>query len=327
MNVILPNCDDEAAAWVARMSTDDWSDSDEAALEGWLAADPSRSGALLKVQALWAIFEEGAVPSNGEGAPANVSEQDIDSSVRSALFSRRWLLGGSAFAIAASLAGAFELLQDPHYTTAIGEIRRVPLTDGSVASINTNSAIKIELKPAQREVELSRGEAWFQVAKDPSRPFIVEAGRVRAQAIGTAFSVRRRTDGADVVVTEGVVEAWADGAEGNRIRLNAGQSAFVSDDAAIHPIAASASALDRSLAWRGGKIDLVAIPLAEAAEEFNRYNARQIEIVDPALRGEQLDGVFGTNDPETFAIAVRDGLSVPVDMSDPKLIRIGQAPH
>ncbi|KQM17196.1 hypothetical protein ASE73_09455 [Sphingomonas sp. Leaf24] len=334
MNSPMPDRDDDAADWVVRMAEPTWSDSDEAALQAWLAADPRHSGALLQAQALWSMFDEpAAAAGQGDtGAGELLSDAgrghgvgDQGEGLTPWRVTRRWLLGGTGAAIAASVAGAFLFLRDARYATAVGEIRRVPLGDGSIASINTDSSVAVELASNARRVELTRGEAWFQVAKDAKRPFIVAAGRVRAQAVGTAFSVRRRDDGADILVTEGVVEAWADGAEGNRIRLMAGESAFVADNALIKPAGAGAPAVDRALAWRAGKIDLVSTPLSDAAAEFNRYNSRQIEIVDPALRSEQLDGQFGTNDPETFAAAVRDGLSVPVDLSDPARIRIGRA--
>lgn len=319
----MPDRDDDAAGWVVRMDEPGWSAVDDAALEAWLAADPKRSGALLKAQALWVAFDHRVADSMPSRADA---EETLDDAKSGSLPSRRWLLGSGA-AVAACVAGGFLLFAGTRYETAIGEIRRIPLADGTLASINTDSAVAVELAETSRRVTLTKGEVWFQVAKDRNRPFTVAAGRIRAQAIGTAFSVRRRENGADIMVTEGVVLAWADGAEGNRIRLNAGESAFIADNAAVQLSPAGAPAVDRALAWRAGKIDLVSMPLGVAAAEFNRYNHRQIEIADPALRLEQLDGVFGTNDPETFAAAVRDGLSVPIDLDDPARIRIGRLPR
>src|SRR3546814_2061558 len=102
------------------------------------------------------------------------------------------------------------LLGGTSYATSVGEIRRVPLADGSIAAINTASAIDVKLDDAARHVRVVEGEAWFQVARDKQRPFVVAAGRARVRAVGTAFSVRRRAGGADVLVTEGEVEVWAD---------------------------------------------------------------------------------------------------------------------
>ncbi|WP_163220431.1 FecR domain-containing protein, partial [Citrobacter freundii] len=74
------------------------------------------------------------------------------------------------------------------------------------------SLASVDLEAAQRLVRIRQGELWFQVAKDSKRPFLVEAGKIRVQAVGTAFAVRRRQAGADIFVTEGVVEAWTSGA-------------------------------------------------------------------------------------------------------------------
>lgn len=315
--------DEDAAGWVLRMESADWLDADEVSLQRWLASDARHAGALLQAQAFWSALDiaREADPDctcNGEAGREAAS---------SARLNRRWLLGGGVAAIAASISALWFVSSDPHYATAVGEIRRVPLADGSVATINTNSALDVTMAETQRDVRLNRGEAWFQVARNPARPFVVAAGRVRAQAVGTAFSVRRLEGGAEILVTEGIVDVWADGAEGHRVKLGAGESAFVADDAAIQFRRASALAIDRQLAWRSGKIDLASTSLRDAAMEFNRYNARKIEILDPALEGEQLDGVFNVGDPSNFAIAVRDGLQVPVDLSDPAVIRIGQSLH
>jgi transmembrane sensor len=182
----------------------------------------------------------------------------------------------------------------------------------------------VDLQKSVRLVRIERGEAWFQVAKDADRPFLVEAGRVRVQAVGTAFSVRRVEDGVEVLVTEGVVEAWAQGAEGQTIRIAAGARAFVGENAAVKRGPPEVSGVDRALAWRNGKIDLVGQPLSEAVAEFNRYNRRQLIIADPRLANEQFDGVFRTDDPAGFANMIHTSLDVPIDMSSPEQILIGR---
>jgi transmembrane sensor len=242
---------------------------------------------------------------------------------RTVLSRRRLIFGGGA-AIAASLAGGLFILTRPErFVTTVGEIRRIPLADGSTAAINTRSAIAVAMADDRRTIRLDQGEAWFQVVRDRGRPFVVEAGRVRVQAVGTAFAVRRRDSGADVLVTEGVVEAWADGAEGVKIRLAAGQRAFVADNAAIRQVPSAPSEVDRTLAWRSGRIDLAGETLGHAAEEFNRYNGRRIVIGDPRLADERFYGVFRTDDPEGFARAVHTSLEVPVSVGTDE-IRIGR---
>lgn len=301
--------EDEAAAWVARLDRDHWSEADEAALQAWLAGDRRRQGALLQAQAAWIMLDpkKTAAPAHEPG------------------MTRRRLLVGGGMALVASFAGGFVLLNPrQRYTTDIGEIRRVPLSDGSVAAINTDSQVAVVIEEKVRAIHLEKGEAWFRVAHDATRPFVVEAGRVRVRAIGTAFSVRRRDRGTDVIVSEGVVETWTEGMEHRRIRLAAGARAHVADNAAIETPPPSPEDVKRALAWRDGYIDLVETPLEEAVAEFNRHNRRRIVIADPAIAHEPLDGIFRTNDPEGFAITVQHTLRVTVDLTPGEDIHIGR---
>jgi len=142
------------------------------------------------------------------------------------------------------------------------------------------------------------------------------------QAVGTAFSVRRREGGADIIVTEGVVEAWAKGADGQKIRVSAGGMAFIADNAAVRA-APEGAAVERALAWRTGKIDLAGTRVDAAIAEFNRYNGRKIVLRDAALAAERVDGVFRTDDPVGFAQVIGGSFDVPVDLSGPEEIRIG----
>jgi transmembrane sensor len=159
---------------------------------------------------------------------------------------------------------------------------------------------------------LLRGEAWFEVAKDTSRPFVVSAGRARVRAVGTAFSVRRHDMGTEVLVTEGTVETWMVGAADAKIRLTAGKKAFVSDGAPAQVATAASGEIDRSLAWRQGQIALGGETLAYAVEEFNRYNERKVVIADSRLAAEKLVGQFRANQPEAFARAVAGTLGATV---------------
>jgi transmembrane sensor len=302
----------EAAHWVAQMDRGGWTDADEDALELWMRSDPRREGALLQAQAAWISAETALAPAPAEAAP------------EPRWWSRRSLLAGGGAAIAASAAGLFVLLDGPtRYDTTVGEIRRLPLRDGSAVAINTASTLDVAITDTARRVTVERGEAWFQVAKDRARPFVVEAGNVRVQAVGTAFSVRRRAEGIDIIVTEGVVEAWVAGAEQARKRIAAGSGGFVRDGSPLVDVTGG-SAIDRPLAWRNGKIDLVGTTLGDAVAEFNRYNTRRLTIADADLGKLQVDGMFRTDDPEGFAMAVHGLLDVAVDLSDPGEIRLGK---
>lgn len=310
--------DEIAARWVARMDSDGWSAADDAELGKWCALDTRHSGALLQAQALWAALGSDAADDD----VLAFKEADGPEQART-IWSRRWMLGGSG-ALAASVAAAVLFRgSGDSYATAVGEIRRVPLADGSTIAINTDSRVAVALADTRRAITLEKGEVWFQVAKDAKRPFVVEAGNVLVRAVGTAFSVRRREGGADVIVTEGVVEAWAKGADGQKIRIAAGGMAFVADNAAVREVAAGSAGAERALAWRTGKIDLAGTRVDAAIAEFNRYNMRKISLRDAALGAERVDGVFRTDDPTGFAQVIAGSFDVSVDISDPVEIRIG----
>lgn len=300
----------EAAQWVARMGASDWSPQDETDLQAWLAVDPRRQGLLLQTHAAWLTPDAISAPEHSP-APAPI------------IWKRRNVLGGLVAASGvAVLASRFMMARGKAYVTQLGEIRRVPLGDGSVMTINSDTELKVHLARNMRQVELAQGEAWFEVAKDAERPFVVASGNARARAVGTAFSVRKRESGVEVLVTEGIVETWSDVDSGQRVRVVAGERALISERAVVHYQASETASVDRALAWRNGMIDLNGLSLRDAAEEFNRYNQSQIVIADPDLAGEQFVGLFRISDPEGFAEALRTSLGVSVNTSEPHVIRI-----
>jgi transmembrane sensor len=294
--------DEAAIGWVARLDRDR-SDAAQAELELWLAGDSRRRGAYVRAEAAWGVLDRARILGASDGAASDPTASDPRRT-------RRWLVTGGV-GLAASLVGvvgglvAMRTLGGQRIETAVGEIRRVPLGDGSLALVNTASLVSVDLRPKLREIRLSRGEAWFEVAHDKARPFVVTAGDVRVRAVGTAFSVRRRGTGAEVQVTEGVVEVWTIDSPAHRSRVVAGASAFVADAAGAQPIKVVGveAEIDRRLAWRTGQIVLDGDTLGAAAEEFNRYNAKQLVVDDPVLAEEKLFGRFRTNEPETFARA------------------------
>ncbi len=169
-------------------------------------------------------------------------------------------------------------------TTAKGDIRRAPLADGSAVTLNTDTTIRASFDGRMRRVDLLRGEALFDVAKDPARPFVVVAGDVRVRAVGTSFTVRTHADGeVGVIVREGVVEVWR-GRRASPCGLAAEHAVQVASDGRADARHRSASAaVDRAMAWRQGQIDLDGLTLGQAATEFARYSDRRVVIDDPAV--------------------------------------------
>ncbi|TCM19377.1 FecR family protein [Novosphingobium sp. PhB165] len=270
-------------------------------LDAWLAEDRRHRGALLRAQAAMSMLDRCRVLA---GAEEDETANDDTPPARAAFpFARRRLLALGGSGIAAALIGALSFNLWPRATTLgtdTGEIRRVPLADGSLAVINSASELRVSFTANRRDVQLTRGEAWFQVAKMPDRPFTVTAGPVNVQAVGTAFSVRRRNGATVVVVTEGTVKVWS-GRETDSAFVTAGQSAVISD-AGVKVAALESETVDRQLAWRDGRIVFEDVPLAQAAAEFNGYHAMQV-VVDPVFADKSVVGSFQTDDIEGFASA------------------------
>ncbi|OYW80412.1 MAG: hypothetical protein B7Z26_06490, partial [Asticcacaulis sp. 32-58-5] len=261
----MSTIDDIAAQWVARQASGQWDAKAQAQLDDWLIADTRHQGAHFRAQAAWLMMDRASVM--GVGAPMPDTPAFTDDSpfvvpvARHSPPTRRRILtalGGSAAAasLMAGLGLAYALKDRVNLTTEVGELRKIPLKDRSIASVNTDSHLEIALKPEQRDIKLVRGEVWFDVAKDTSRPFVVAAGNVRVRAVGTAFSVRKFDHGADVLVTEGVVEVWNRDTDAAPVRLTAGTRTFVPDTEAPKVVEFRPEAVDRALAWREGQIAL-----------------------------------------------------------------------
>lgn len=298
-----------AADWVVREDRRGLTSAEQAELDAWLAEDPRRQGAYVRAQAAWSMLDRGRAMAAEVPPP------------------RRWPIATRREMMAASLIGVAGLgglltvreLGQERYGTARGEIRRVPLGDGSSAAINTASRIEVAMTEDRRTVNLAKGEAWFDVAADRARPFVVEAREVRVKADTGAFSVRRLAEGAEVIVAKGTLECWTTADPGRVLRLPAGTKMLISNTAVSTPQVLPPATVGRLLAWREGMVGLDGETLAEAAAEFNRYNDRQIVIEDADLGREPLVGYFRANDPESFVRAAANTLGAEVSIGEREL--------
>ncbi len=300
-----------AAEWALRHPL---SGVEEAAMEAWLAEDPGHAGALLRAMAGLSLVDQAIAPREDLAVPAPQSSR-----------TRRRLLAGAGVALAASITGLFgwQYWRAQHVETARGEIRRLPLADGSVAMINTESALSVAIERDIRRVSLDHGQAWFQVAKDRARPFVVDAGIALVRAVGTAFSVERRARGVEIAVTEGTVAVWAADASGAMTIIEAGQFARFHAGAAAPVVGTAPAAISRALAWRSGEIALENETVSNAVGQFNRYNRQQLVIEDPQLARERLIGLFQIDRPGDFAATLVTSFDAQVTTT-PQEIRIAR---
>jgi transmembrane sensor len=216
--------DKAAAAWLARMDREDWSAQSQVGLAAWLAADTAHRVAFLRLRAAW--DESGRLAALGAGdraagpPPRGHWQPVFGPALRGAASTRnpspahsrkpvRMLAGIAAVLVVSLLLGvAWQHRHQPvetTYRTAIGDLRDVRLEDGSLITLSSASVIRVRFARRERHIELDQGEAFFDVAKDRNRPFVIVAGERRVRAIGTRFAVRRGDAGAGlrVVVTPG----------------------------------------------------------------------------------------------------------------------------
>lgn len=168
------------------------------------------------------------------------------------------------------------------------------LADGSMALLNTGSAIAVDYSSRERRVHLLRGEAVFEVAKNPERPFIVEADRVEARALGTAFGVRESEGAVTVTVLESRVAVSYPPLQAASVELSPDEAVSYAAGRAGPVEAVNA---DNETAWRRGKLVFVDRPLGSVISELNRYHAGRIQITDETISGHLVSGVFDISDP------------------------------
>lgn len=306
--------DAAAAEWVIRIDRR-LTTSEQAALEEWLSADPRCTGALARAQAGWVYMDRSQVYR----ASGELRESQNARRRRMAI---PWASAAAVLVAVATALWAWQGYSRSHLATARGEIRQLNLEDGSRVTLDTLSRVSVHYESATRLVSLEAGEALFDVAKDPRRPFIVQAGNVRVRAVGTAFVVDRRSDSSvNVIVTHGTVDVWRETSSPEpAVRVGARKRLLSTPVQAAQPEELTAVQLAGAVAWENGVIDLNGRTIGEAAAEFNRYNARTIVIRDRALASQTVVGHFQTNDPVAFVTAAAAMLEAHVRTDGDRLI-------
>jgi len=303
--------DQAASNWTARLDRGPLTPEAEEAFQAWLGGDPRSKGALLRAQALSMMSE--SAQALGPGFDPIAFEEPKPS--RLAGMSRRQALTWTGGAVAtASLAavGVGMPAAGAVISTKRGEIRLAPLKDGSTVLLNTQSSVRVKYSKGERLVTLLKGEAYFSVARDEKRPFIVKVNGCRLRTAQAGFRVRRfDEDPVDVLVNQGQVDVAVlnQTASANTLALKANTRLVLFDSAngrsaAEYPRPIAPEAVTRELAWREGKLAFEGESLKQAADTFARYSETRIQIPDPGLAREPVAGLFAANDPVGFSRAI-----------------------
>ncbi|MFQ5346779.1 MAG: FecR domain-containing protein [Rhodothalassiaceae bacterium] len=298
----------EAAQWATRRAL---ADIDEAGFAAWIASDPRHAAAYREARQAWsdlAAMGDLAEYRNLLGAP-NWRERMIarmrrwQQGWRASGAPRRGVLAATAAALLLALVSALWLerpaVPDSGATlaTAIAEIRDLPLSDGSVVTLGGRSRVTLAFSSKERRIRLEEGEAFFDVAKDPGRPFIVEVGDTEVRAVGTQFDVHKGPATVRVAVLEGVVEVAATAMRRapvvSRHLLSAGEAIVAAEGAALDRVTALPVA--RAGEWRRGRLIYNGASLEEVVADVNRYSTRRIRIADSHLATLRVTTSFRTD--------------------------------
>jgi len=208
------------------------------------------------------------------------------------------------------------------YATNAGEIRSITLEDGSVAELNTRSRLRARFTANERRVQLIAGEAIFNVAKNPHRPFRVSAGSTEIVAVGTQFNVDAHDSRTVVTVLEGRVRVTSkpdipprdaglfDPPVDHQIELARGEQAIIAKHRP--PVRVAVVDTVRATAWTERRLFFEGATLADVATEFARYNDRIIRINGDVLAAKRISGVFNATDQPTFIDFLRTHTDVHV---------------
>ncbi|EUC00149.1 anti-FecI sigma factor, FecR [Rhizobium sp. CF080] len=280
---------EEAAGWVARLGSRDATDADRRRFEFWKMQDPAHAAAFEEMSALWGDLA---------AVPKTVAPR------------RRRVVGGGIAAlllmgclgIIASDTGLIAWYRSDFYTP-VGVIKRIDLDDGSVVTLNTDSAIQVRYGQTERRIVLLRGEAFFDVAPNPARPFVVSGDETQAIALGTHYAVRVG-DRDEVMVEEGHV-AVTSGSQ--RAVLDAGGTAQLDADGQLMTGTGDVANLT---SWRSGKLVFSGRPLGEVLDQIGRYQHGRIMVLDDQAAQLRVSGVFAANDADQTFAALQESLPI-----------------
>ena len=312
--MLTPEQHNAALGWLSLLH-DQPSAADQVRFSRWILADPAHAEAYARAQVMWEISEEPAARLAAEDASALgalLAAMEMPAPVpRSRRSLPRW---GAGLAMAASLLlmVGIGLGWQPQrwiddrgadYVSAPGQLRSVMLADGSLVTLDADSAIAVHFVRGERRVQLRRGAAFFEVTHT-GEPFVVDSGRGETRVLGTRFEVRRRGKGAQVTVLSGRVGVRAS-PELPQQMLNAGQRARYD---ARRTTAAETVDSESQLAWRQGQLNYYRTPLAEVISDLSRYYPGRIVLLNDQLAAKTVSGSFPSRDPEAVLTGLKSVL-------------------
>jgi len=331
---VQPSADTD---WFVKLKKDSLNDDTNDEFLAWLQQNPDNELEYERCELAWELAGE---LENEPAVAALISrcDEQVAQSQRRAdtgffirlsqplrrLLAARPIFTAGAIAFACMMVISIVLLFLPQtYETGVGEQRLVTLPDGSSIILNTNTALAVSFNSDRREITLSRGEALFEVAHDPNRPFEVFAANGLARAVGTRFDVALEQNLVTVSVLEGKVEVRTDlqnptplPEEGVTHLEQQRYSALLIKGQAVNYWDQGAMAepqpaqLKRIEAWQQGKLEFDANSLVDVIKEHNRYSLKKIVISNDQLDNIQVSGIFNAGDTEALLFALHETFGI-----------------
>lgn len=316
-----------ASEWIVRRANPEFSAAERAQLEAWLNQSAVHAEAFTRLQKAWSVFDRARQPRFGDEILVDLARRRRARRLRS-----RMAIGFAVLAVVAGLVTTRSLSKvapemSDRMSLVAWSVRKLP--DGSIVELNRDAQIQVQFDGVGRVVTLDRGEAYFRVEKDPSRPFKVRAGGVDVVAVGTVFSVQVQKSAVEVVVTEGRVAVQNKGAAPADSVVNsaplpattfvdAGNKASVVTGDGKHESVTTVSAmtpeaLNRRLAWRAVLTEFEEMRLADAVSLINQANRVQIVLADPSIGLLSVGGSFRSDNPGGFVAIVAASFDLRVD--------------
>ena len=337
--------DDEAAVWFARKTSGRWTPADQHEFDEWFSQSPAHAAAYRTAETVWETIggdEELASLAVERERALSASPSPPRSLLSALLGAFRWRPGwavAGAAAASAALMLAWPLQQGyTDYSTQTAEIEEVRLPDGSRIDLAPDSRIRVAFSAKRRSVELRRGEAFFDVAKDEARAFTVRAADTEVIVTGTAFNVHRSPNAVTVAVAEGAVKVRIpsiDGASGaNPLRglatgdersrhaggkkgpaiaaaLRAGQQVVAHAGEGLRPVAELSP--DMAGAWRSGHLVYMDNRLGDVVADINRYSETPIVLESDVVADMRIAVALPTTAIRTMLNMVDSAVPVLVD--------------
>lgn len=309
----LPSLSLESAErWAVRLDAGPLSETDVEALTAWLAEDSRHPACLESSRELLARLGDSV---NRQAAAKRFPA--VSARVRSPVLVRRLVAG---FAVAAALVlGAIGWSLRPQVlTTPAAQRSAVLLADGSQVDLNAQTTLSVRLRSNRRDVAMDEGEAYFAVAKDPSRPFVITTGFGAIRVIGTAFNVRSTANDCEVTVVEGTVEVTPSAADAPMTLQAGDQFRWLNGHAFVRRL--SDEAAHDAAAWREGRVVFESEPLGTAVARFARFHQRVITVT-PEAASIEIGGRFQISELDGFLTDLTLGFPVKVvRLNDDRII-------